>query len=357
LKGLSPDEIAGTPHHLNDTVISGALANLNAPERMLSTSRWALRSRPNDESAGSGDAPEANGGGAESVLEAAGDDLIEPETIGGVDNAVPAIDEGVRPGILVGAELANSLQVDVGSEVTLISPRDGVGFLGIQPKVRSFRVAGVFRTGMYEFDLKLAYCSLNEAQRFFNLGSEVNRIELRLSDVDSSQEVVEEITASLKNPHLEVLDWKHLNKNLFSALQLEKIVMFVVLAFIILVASFNIVGSLIMIILEKAKEIAILKSMGTTSANTRGIFLIVGSFIGLIGSVAGLTVGLTTCWIIHEFGIKLPRQYYIEMLPVHVDPYTVLSVFFAGILICLLATVYPAAQAARLKPVEGLRFD
>jgi lipoprotein-releasing system permease protein len=312
---------------------------------MVSTSRWEIPDK-NEE------APGPTGTESESD-----DGEIVPAPLPGIDTELNTLGEGLRPGIVLGEELADSLQVDVGNEVTIISPQDGVGFLGVQPKSRSFRVAAIFRTGMYEFDLKLAYCSLSEAQRFFHLDSQVNRIELRLLDVNQSGEILSRVTQVLNNPNLTALDWKSLNKKLFSALALEKIVMFVVLAFIILVASFNIVGSLIMIILEKAKEIAILKSMGATARNTRSVFLVVGAFIGVIGSVAGLMVGLATCWFIHQFGIKLPQQYYIEMLPVHVDPPTITAVFVSAILICLLATVYPASQAARLRPVEGLRFD
>jgi len=345
LKGISWHTLRGGSHHLNKTIIAGDALNLIKPERMVSTSRWSIEEK--DDS----DSPKGH------KKETQDDDEINPSALPGVNAVSSIVDEGIRPGILLGAELADSLQVEVGNEVTIISPQDGVGFLGVQPKARSFRVAGIFRTGMYEFDLKLAYCDLSEAQRFFHLDSQVNRIELRLTDVAQSGAILKKVNQRISNPNLEVLDWKKLNKNLFSALQLEKIVMFVVLAFIVLVASFNIVGSLIMIILEKAKEIAILKSMGATAKNTRNVFLVVGGFIGVIGSVAGLLVGLGTCWFIHNIGIKLPRQYYIEMLPVHVDSTTILTVFVSGILICMLATVYPAVQAARLRPVEGLRFD
>jgi lipoprotein-releasing system permease protein len=189
------------------------------------------------------------------------------------------------------------------------------------------------------------------------MGDDINRIELRLEDVDNSSQVVATIQPTLNAPTLEVLDWKTLNRNLFSALELEKIVMFIVLGFIVLVASFNIIGSLVMIIMEKAKEIAILRSMGANRRRIQWIFLLLGGIVGLIGSLSGLIVGLSTCGVIGFFGIPLPRQYYIELLPVHVDPTTTVMVFIAGIGLCLLATLYPALEAARLKLVEGLRYE
>jgi len=353
LRGIDPADISGAEHHLTDDVVSGGLQNLMAPERIVPSTRWRLRQMP----------PSPDGDGPDDTPDAPAPDAPAPVPGGIEPTPIPTgpaageLEEGIRPGILLGEELAMSLRAAVGSEVTVISPRDDAGFLGIQPRARTFRVAGIFHTGMYEFDLKLAYVRMSEAQRFFHMDSDINRIELRLADVDASGDVVAAVTPLLKRPSLRALDWKHLNRNLFSALALEKIVMFIVLGFIILVASFNVIGSLIMIIMEKTREIAILKSMGATSREVRRMFLVLGGFIGGIGSAAGLTVGLLTCWIIRYVGIELPRQYYIEELPVHVEPLTISGVFVCGIALCMLATLYPATEAARIHPVEGLRYD
>ena len=348
LKGLDPALLPGVDHHLNRDLVAGDLRNLDTPELIVPTGRWLLRIEPGAED----DTPAGPDGAPD------GDDDIEPAPLPGTEGAPdPSLDEEIRPGILLGQELASSLHVGVGQEVMIISPRDDAGFLGIQPRARAFRVAGIFHTGMYEFDYKLAYCSMSEAQRFFHMGADVNRIEVRLKDVNEAGRVGTAIAALLPPGSLEVRDWKHLNKNLFSALALEKIVMFVVLGFIILVASFNIAGSLVMIILEKAKEIAILRSMGTASRSVHRMFLSLGGFIGLIGSTAGVVLGLSTCAFIRWKGIQLPRQYYIERLPVNVDPMTIGLVFLAGIGICLLMTLYPAREASRLEPVEGLRYE
>ncbi len=331
LKGVRLRDIENTSHHLTRTLREGSLDE--------------LRSAPSQEKV-----TESN----ESVEEASS---IEPDPI------IPdAVEESEFPApsfppLYIGSELANSLVVGLGSPVTVVSPREGVGFLGNQPRVKTYRVAGIFHSGMYEFDLKLAYTRLDHAQRFFHMGDSVNKIELRLANVHQSDSVVAQANALFDLPSIQAMDWKALNKNLFSALELEKIVMFIVLAFIVLVASFNIIGTLIMIIIEKSKEIAIMRAMGAGPRGIWRVFLLLGSIIGLIGSLSGLIVGLSTCGIIGLFGIPLPRQYYIEMLPIHVDWLTTTTVFFAGIAICVLATIFPAKEAARLKLVEGLRYE
>ena len=346
LKGLDPEDAIATGHHLGKNLVSGSVESLYTPERTVPTARWNVGQSAESAALRSPQAPRPPAGG------------LVPEPIPGVDPAAPdEADEGIQPGILLGEELAVSLRVEVGDEVTLISPRDDAGFMGIQPRARAFRVAGIFRTGMYEFDLKLAYVTIGEAQRFFHMGGDVNRVELRLDDVERSEEVLASVKGLLDRDTLQALDWKRLNKNLFSALQLERIVMFVVLGFIVLVAAFNIVGSLFMIILEKSKEIAILKSMGATDRGILGMFLSLGGCIGVIGALSGLVAGLGTCWYIAHQGIKLPRQYYIELLPVHLDPVTVALVVVSALGVCLGASVYPALEARQLRPVEGLRYE
>ncbi|GMV41466.1 MAG: hypothetical protein AMXMBFR64_31820 [Myxococcales bacterium] len=262
----------------------------------------------------------------------------------------------VHPAVLLGRELAGSLRVEVGHEVRLISPDGEVGPTGVRPKASTFVVAGIFSTGMYEFDLKLAYVQLADAQRFFNMGASLNRIEVRVADPTLTSEVVERITAVVP-PDLEALDWKVMNRNLFSALKLEKIAMFFILGFIILVASFNILASLAMLIQEKSSEIAILKSMGATNQGVMRSFLVLGLFLGVIGAFCGIGMGLGLCLVLEVVGIPLPKEYYIEMIPVQVNWLEVLAAAAAALGICLLATIYPSRTASRLHPVEGLRYE
>ena len=282
------------------------------------------------------------------------------ERLMGLESArLSALGENRRvvPGVLLGAELALSLGVDVGNDIQLISPDGDVGPTGLRPKVRTFRVAGVFRTGMYEYDQKMAYLSISDAQRFFDLGSDVNRVELRVSEASALNGVKASVSALLaKQPNaLLATDWRERNKSLFSALQLERIVMFIVLGFIVLVASLLIVSSLVMLIVEKAREIAVLKALGASGKHVIQVFLLIGALIGGIGSISGVTLGVATCLAIETFGIPLPQEYYITELPVDLDWSEVALVGLSGFAICILATIYPSREASGMKPVEGLR--
>lgn len=265
--------------------------------------------------------------------------------------------ERLFPGVLIGSELSRSLNVEVGSEVQLISPEGTIGPAGVMPRSRSFRVAGIFHTGMYEYDMRLIYLDLGEAQRFFDREESVNRIEVRVTDTRLTAGLIDRITPLLAPRGLIALDWKALNRSLFSALQLEKIVMFIVLGFIILVASFAIVASLSMIVMEKSREIAILKSMGTTNSEVRRTFMTLGLVIGAVGTSAGLLLGLGTCLVIDTVGFRLPRAYYIEFVPVAVSAVEVLAVVSAAMVVSVAATIYPSTAASRLRPVEGLRYE
>ena len=263
----------------------------------------------------------------------------------------------VLPGILVGAELARSLNVAVGSEVQVITPDGDVGPTGLRPKLRDHRVAGVFQTGMYEYDQKLAYLAIDDAQQFFNMGSDTNRLELRTGPDARSEDVLSAVRGVLGDRfgELKATGWRERNQNLFSALELERIAMFIVLGFIVLVASLLIVSSLVMIIVERARDIAVLKSLGASNRSVVRVFLIIGAFIGAIGTISGLTLGVTTCAVVAKIGIALPQQYYIPLVPVKLDPFEVTVIGVSAFLICLLATVYPSWAASRLRPVEGLR--
>ncbi len=265
-------------------------------------------------------------------------------------------EKGRIPGLIIGPELAKSLQVDLGDEVNVVTPNGEMGPMGPIPRSRPFKIVGIFYSGMYEFDASFAYTSLADAQDFLAIEG-AKGIEVKTTDVETSELIAARLQESL-GPSVEVLDWKELNRSLFFALKLEKIAMFVVLTFIILVASFSIVAMLIMIVIEKGREIAVMKSMGATNGGIMRTFIFQGSVIGGFGSVLGLGFGLGICWFLAEVGFPLNSEvYYISTLPVEVDPVEVTSVVICAVVISLLATIYPAIQAAGLNPVDGLRYD
>lgn len=265
-------------------------------------------------------------------------------------------DEERLPGLVIGPELAKSLQVDLGDEVNVVTPNAEMGPMGPIPRSRPFEVVGIFYSGMYEYDANFAYTWIDDSRDFLGVKGATG-VELKTVAVREAEQVAHELQAEL-GPDVDVLDWKELNKSLFYALELEKIAMFVVLTFIILVASFSIIAMLIMIVIEKAREIAIMKSMGATNGGIMRTFIFQGLVIGTLGAIIGLLLGLGICWFLATVGFPLNSEvYYISTLPVDVNPVEVALVVVCAIVISLLATVYPSIQAARLNPVDGLRYD
>ena len=263
------------------------------------------------------------------------------------------------PGILVGRELVKQTHLYTGQEVRVVSPLsdpsnpDATGTP--IPFNRDYRVAGIFFTGMYEYDLKYVYVTLDSLDDFLDRGDAVDGIEIRVDNPDNADKYVEQIS-KLLGAKYRVQDWNTLNRSLFSALELEKIAMFLVLGIVILVASFSIVGNLIMVVVEKAREIALLKTLGASSFGVMQVFAIQGLLIGFIGTVLGVTTGLAACWAGKTFGIPLnPDVYYIDRMPVHVELGSVLVTAAAGVVISILATLYPALLAARVRPAAGMR--
>jgi lipoprotein-releasing system permease protein len=262
------------------------------------------------------------------------------------------------PGLVVGREFAKTLHAYVGDEITLISPLGDLGPMGILPRSRKFRVAAIFYSGMYEYDATHVYMGMQEAQHLFSTGQAISAIEVKVPDAERASELRAGVEAAVSRDDLRVRDWRELNKNLFSALKLEKIATFIILSIAILVASFCIVCTLLLMVTEKGKEIAILKAVGATDSSILGIFMTEGIIIGAIGTVLGVVTGLVLCLSLSLYGVRLdPDVYYIDRLPVAVNPSDYVAVALAALLICTISTIYPARAASTLRPVEGLRYE
>jgi lipoprotein-releasing system permease protein len=262
------------------------------------------------------------------------------------------------PGIIVGKELLRRLGLFVGDTVDMVSPMGEIGPLGMMPEMKKFRIAGYFEAGMYEYDSSLAFIGLAEAQKFFKYGDSVSGIEVKLKDIYDADRISKNIQEML-GPPFYARDWMQMNRNLFSALKLEKIVMFIILTLIVLVASFNIISNLIMIVIEKGREIAILKAMGAKNRGVMLIFILHGLIIGVTGTVIGVAGGYVLCYLLKTYKfISLPGDvYYLSYLPVKMSLSDFVVVPSAAILITLIATAYPSWQAAKVDPVEPLRYE
>jgi lipoprotein-releasing system permease protein len=260
------------------------------------------------------------------------------------------------PGLIVGAELARSLRLHVGDEVNLVSPNGELGPTGPMPRSRPFRVAGIFYSGMFEYDMQVAYTDLATAQRFLGLGSAITGIQVRVDDWERAEERSVAIAEVINRSEVRVRSWQEVNRNLFGALQLEKLAMFIMLLLAILVASFCVVGALMLMVQEKGREVGILKAMGAQDQQIVGVFLVQGLLIGLLGAISGCGLGYLVCFAAEHFGIAMdPEVYYIDRLPVHVEVADFVMVGVASVVVCLLATVYPAVLGSRLRPVDSLR--
>ncbi len=262
------------------------------------------------------------------------------------------------PGLIVGKDVARQLGLLLGDPVNVISPIAKPTAVGMVPRMKRFVVVGLFDSGMAEYDASLVYMDLASAQNFFDLDDTVTGIEVRVAGLYQAKQVGDRISTALGFP-FRVRDWMEINHNLFSALQLEKTVYFIVLLLIVLVAAFNIVATLIMVVMEKRKDIAILKSMGATRAAVARIFIFKGMIIGIVGTLLGNAGGYVACWALKRYQfIELPKDvFYVNTLPVKMYPEYFIAVTVASLLICLLATVYPARQAARLAPVDVIRYE
>jgi lipoprotein-releasing system permease protein len=292
---------------------------------------------------------------------------IEPEKEAAVTNLAESMQygdwrmepdsAGSRP-ILLGLVLAERLNVITGDEVVLYSLRGEALQEGQPPRIMKFLVTGIFETGMYEYDASLCYIRLQDAQDLFLLPDRITGYQLKVDDWDNADRIADEMALELP-PDLYATDWKKMHRNLFGWMEIEKRWALVALSLIIAVAAFNIISSLIMMVIDKRREIAVLKTLGVPSRGIGAIFRWQGAIIGMVGTVLGISIGLFACWLQRTFSlISLPPEiYFIDFLPVIVDPKDVLIVAVVSLAISWLATIYPARRASRLYPIEILRYE
>jgi lipoprotein-releasing system permease protein len=275
----------------------------------------------------------------------------------GTVDALDAVAEGEPGGILIGRQLAESLQVRVGDPVSLITDQGVLTPTGVQARARPARIAGIFALGLQEFDAEWGFVSLRFAERL--VGSEgAHLIQVRVADINASPEVADRIIQDLGSEY-SVQDWGDLNASLFAALGLEKMAMSIAIGLIMAVAALQIVASLVLLVMEKSRDIGILKTMGTSSARISSIFMMQGTIIGIVGTAAGTIGGLIVCWVLDRYKlVRIPQDVYqIAYVPFVVEPVDVAVVVLAAMVICFLATIYPSRQAAKLDPVQALRFE
>jgi lipoprotein-releasing system permease protein len=278
---------------------------------------------------------------------------------GSVASLGPAKSDNNRkvPGIIVGKDLANQLRLSLHDRVRLLSASGPLTPMGVIPKTKACEIVGIFETGMYEYDSSLIYTSLETAQEFLNIGDTVHGVEIKIADIFAANTIARNIENNLGFAFV-ARDWMRTNKNLFSALQLEKTALSIIVALVVLVAAFNIVSMLIMVVMEKTKDIAILKSMGATSRSIMRIFIYEGLIIGFTGTALGIIGGLTVCELLSRYRfIKLPDVYPLSTLPVRVLPLDITLISLSAILITFLATIYPSWQASRVDPAVTLRYE
>lgn len=277
--------------------------------------------------------------------------------LGLIKSSTDGATERAYPGILLGKWLADRLQATVGDRVQILSAA-GVDIHAFtsMPRIRTFRVAGWFETGLYEYDDIYAFIAIEEAQKLFGMPGKVTGIQIKLDDLDNARAFADRLNDKLGYPYW-ATTWFDLNKNLFSWMELEKIMIFLVLSLIILVAAFNIVGTLIMVVMEKRRDIGILKSMGAQASSIMKIFVYQGLFAGLIGAALGLISGYAFCWSQIKYKwLSIPGDVYIvNSLPMRMQSIDFVMIALAAVVLCFLATVYPAYKASKLDPIEAIR--
>jgi lipoprotein-releasing system permease protein len=294
--------------------------------------------------------------GIDPALEPDVTDIQRTMIQGSVDDVKSRSEEDL-PGLLVGRDLANALKVRVGDSVTLTTPQGTLSPMGMIPRVRRARIAGIYSLGLYEFDSAYGYVSLDFARRLMGK-DQVEYIQAKVANIYAAPEVAERVPGMLGSGYV-AQDWTDMNAQLFSALWLEKMAMSIAIGLIVSVAALNIIASLILLVMEKSRDIAILKTMGTSSARIMRIFMLQGLIIGATGTLIGGACGLGLCWVLDRYRlIRIPMDVYqVSYVPFVVLPLDFATVIVAAVLISFLATIYPSRQASRLDPVQALRFE
>ncbi len=338
LRGIDPESVSEVTD-LAQNLTHGKLEYLEHPERILDSSISA---------------PAASSTGLGGPIDA----MIEGAERTAARGLPEKPEEDAMPGLIVGQELARALRLVVGDRVTVVSPRGDLGPTGPIPKTRPFRIAGIFYSGMYEYDMKHAYIDLGVAQRFLRSEGRISGIEVKVTEVEQAPALASVLASTIGQDGLRVRDWQRMNQQLFGALALEKLAMFITLGIAVLIAGFSVFGTLTLLVQEKRKEVGILKAMGTSPRGVIRIFVIEGLLIGAAGALMGLGLGFVLTFAAEHFGIRMnPEVYYIDKLPVHLDPTEFALVGAATVVVCLAATLFPAYQASRVRPVDALRYD
>lgn len=359
---------AGKPDDKDDDVSIDAIAALEA------TPADKLHKADKNEPRVTDEADALDGGVADGATEDAGPEGdVEPDggyasVLPDEDTVPPEVDPDIcadpaavakLPGIVIGTSLSKTLKLNIGDCVTVTSPTIGYSYSGgsLKPPVaKRFRVIALFEAGFDQYDSKLVYTDLYEAQAFYDQGDTVTGVEMKVDDIDEAKSVAKAISVQLASGLYHTMDWEELNHGLFTALLIQQILMSAVLALIIVVAAFTVVATLIMVVLDKTKEISVLKAMGATDGQILRIFLYQGGIIGIAGTSFGLLLGLAVCKGLLIYGFPLdPKVYFISELPVQVRPLEFVITGIIAIVICLVATIIPSAYAARLRPAEGFR--
>ncbi len=262
------------------------------------------------------------------------------------------------PGIIIGNELSRKVEAHPGDTLTVVSPGGKSTPSGRAPKTRKYKVTAIFDSGMYDYDASMAFISLKESQDFLGLGDRVTGLEIKVRDVYKADTVARAIQEKLGYPYW-TRDWKLTNRNLFAMLSLQKTTLFVILSMIVLVGALSIIGTLVMVVMEKKKDIAILRAMGTSARSIMSIFIFQGVFVGIVGTLSGLVSGLGICFILAKYKfITLPADvYYISALSVKVEFSDVFFVALSAVIICFFATLYPSWRASKLNPVDAIRYE